>query len=130
MTDRARPEPPAPTPGAPHGRGASGSGGPDGAPELASPDLAALYIQQGEYERGIAMYRVLLEREPGNLDLRERLEDAEALADLLILRKGRSDYRKGYREGYRQGLAGGGPASREERVARLSAWLERVKERA
>jgi hypothetical protein len=120
MTDRAPSEQPAAAPEA----------APDGG-ELASAELAALYIQQGEYERGIAMYQTLLEQNPSDPELRERLEDAEALADLLILRKkGKGDYRKGYREGYRQAVARGGPASREERISRLNAWLERVKERA
>jgi hypothetical protein len=119
MTDRAPSRQPAPAPDAAPGGG-----------ELASAELAALYIQQGEYERGIAMYKTLLERAPSDAELQERLEDAEALADLLILRKGKGDFRKGYREGYRQALARGGPASREERISRLNAWLERVKERA
>lgn len=138
MTERAEPEQSPPAPGAPHpdagsaGPGASGAraGRPTEGEELASAELAALYIQQGEYERGIDMYRALLAREPNRAELRERLEDAEALADLLILRPGRSERRAGFREGSKQALAQSGGASREERIARLNAWLERVRGRA
>lgn len=98
--------------------------------ELASADLAALYVQQGEYERGIAMYRRLLVAAPGSSDLKERLGDAEALADLLILRPPKAQFHAGYREGYQQGLARRGSLTDDERVARLTAWLERVKDRA
>jgi len=112
---------------------AQGAEGKETAPpdeELASSDLAALYVQQGEYERGIAMYRRLLIATPGSRDLKERLGDAEALADLLILRPPKAQYHAGYREGFQQGLARRGSLTDEERVARLSAWLERVKDRA
>jgi tetratricopeptide (TPR) repeat protein len=127
MDERAEPEQPSP-PDAP-GPGGPVEGGEGG--QLVSPELAALYIQQGEYERGIAMYRSLLARDPDNPALKDRLDDAEALADLLILRKGgHGGYQKGYREGYSRALADRSGVSREERIARLSAWLERVKGRA
>jgi hypothetical protein len=106
------------------------------AEELASAELAALYIQQGEYERGINMYRTLLEADPGNRELKEALDDADALADLLILRSPEAKMQDqvdalqaGFEQGYRQGLAERGSLTGEERIARLSAWLERVKER-
>jgi hypothetical protein len=130
MNERAEAEPsPSGGPGAPRGaEGDAGAAAAAGA-DLASADLAALYIQQGQYERGIAMYRALLADNPGNREIEERLVDAEALADLLILRPG-TGYKNGYREGYRKAVAERGGTSREERVARLTAWLERVKGRA
>ncbi len=119
--------------------GAETDADPEGAApaeELASPELAALYIQQGEYERGIGMYRTLLEADPENRELREALDDADALADLLILRSPEAKMQDqvdalqaGFEQGYRQGLAERGALTGEERIARLSAWLERVKER-
>jgi hypothetical protein len=119
--------------------GAETDAGPEGdapAEELASAELAALYIQQGEYERGINMYRTLLEADPGNRELKEALDDADALADLLILRSPEAKVQDqvdalqaGFEQGYRQGLAERGSLTGEERIARLSAWLERVKER-
>jgi hypothetical protein len=123
--------------------GAETEAGPDADPEgdapageLASAELAALYIQQGEYERGIGMYRTLLEADPDNSELREALDDADALADLLILRSPEAKMQDqvdalqaGFEQGYRQGLAERGALTGEERIARLSAWLERVKER-
>lgn len=126
MDGRAEPEQPSRR-DAP-GPGGAARGGEEGA--LVSPELAALYVQQGQYERGIAMYRSLLARDPGNPRLTERLADAEALADLLILRRrgdGPGGYRTGYRAGYSQALADRSGVTREERVARLAAWLERVK---
>jgi tetratricopeptide (TPR) repeat protein len=128
MDERAEPEQPSPpdTPG-------PGADGPEAGAPLVSPELAALYIQQGEYERGIDMYRALLAKDPDNAVLKDKLDDAEALADLLILRKGSEHgggFQKGYREGYRRAVSDRTGVSREERVARLSAWLERVKGRA
>jgi|GEM_PF-1683894 len=131
MTERADTQ--APEPGAGPGPGdvpseAAGEGG-DPGQELASPELAALYIQQGEYERGIAMYRTLLSADPDDRNLREALSDAEALADLLILRPPKAQFQAGYQEGYRRGIAHRGALSGDERIARLTAWLDRVRDR-
>jgi tetratricopeptide (TPR) repeat protein len=131
MTERADREAPEPGPGPGPGgaaEGAAGGAGPT-AEELASSELAALYIQQGEYERGIAMYRRLLVADPADGELKERLNDAEALADLLILRPPKAQFQAGYQEGYRRGMAHRGALTGEERIARLTAWLDRVKDR-
>lgn len=127
MTERAERAAPEPGPGPGQGD-AAGAGNPS-ADELASSDLAALYIQQGEYERGIAMYRTLLSADPENREIQERLGDAEALADLLILRAPKAHFEAGYQEGYRRGLARRGALTGEERIARLTEWLDRVKDR-
>jgi tetratricopeptide (TPR) repeat protein len=127
MTERAETQAHEPGPGPEHGDAAEAEDAP--ADELASSDLAQLYIQQGEYERGIAMYRTLLSADPGNRELEERLGDAEALADLLILRAPKAHFQAGYQEGYRRGLARRGALTGEERIARLTAWLDRVKDR-
>ena len=111
---------------------ADAGAGPEGDPpaeDLASPELAALYIQQGEYERGIGMYRTLLDSDPENRALKDALDDAEALADLLILRPPKAQYQAGFDEGYRHGMARRGALTGDERIARLTAWLDRVKER-
>ncbi|MES2125290.1 MAG: tetratricopeptide repeat protein [Gemmatimonadota bacterium] len=54
----------------------------DGIPEapLLSESLAQLYQQQGHLERASEVYRALLERDPGNTDLRSRHEQIASAA--------------------------------------------------
>lgn len=98
---------------------------------LASPELAALYIRQGEFDRGIDVYRELIARHPEDTDLKLRLIDAEALASLLTLRGEPSphEYQRGYQAGLAAALDRKEKLTREERIARLNAWLDRVKHR-
>ncbi|MEP6590095.1 MAG: tetratricopeptide repeat protein [Gemmatimonadota bacterium] len=48
---------------------------------LLSESLAKLYHQQGDVERASEVYRALLDRDPGNADLRSRQEDVEREAE-------------------------------------------------
>ncbi|MBI5136259.1 MAG: hypothetical protein HZA24_02865 [Nitrospirae bacterium] len=95
-------------------------------PALASREMADLYVKQGNYERGIDMYRHLLEREPDATELRERLEDAETLADLLTVRDETQVYDKGFREGYTAGRTQAKPSAKDVKIATLTAWLNRI----
>jgi tetratricopeptide (TPR) repeat protein len=51
--------------------------------EITTEALANLYIQQGHYEKGIAIYRRLLAKDPGNEPLFQKLEETVELAKLL-----------------------------------------------
>jgi hypothetical protein len=42
--------------------------------------MAELYIRQGFTDRGLEVYRQLVERDPGNLEIRGRLEELESAA--------------------------------------------------
>lgn len=50
---------------------------------LATTSLADLYVAQGHYQRGIAIYRRLLERTPKDADLAAKLDNALTLERLL-----------------------------------------------
>ena len=93
---------------------------------LASREMAILYVKQGSYERGIEMYKRLIERSPDNTTLREQLEDAETLASLLTVRDETQVYDRGFREGYTAARSQVEAASREDRITRLNAWLGRI----
>ncbi len=97
-------------------------------PALASQEMAELYVKQGNYDRGIEMYKLLLEREPDRLELREQLEDAETLANLLTVRDETQVYDKGFREGYLAGRTQEPVVSNEDKIARLNAWLGRIQD--
>lgn len=51
---------------------------------LATETLAELYIKQGFYEKGIEIYRKLLDADPENNILKQRLEDAITLSSLFV----------------------------------------------
>jgi hypothetical protein len=51
--------------------------------EITTEALAHLYIQQGLYEKGIAIYRRLLAKDPGNETLFRKLDETVELAKLL-----------------------------------------------
>jgi tetratricopeptide (TPR) repeat protein len=48
-------------------------------PEIATPTLAEIYFKQGELQRAIETYRNLIELNPEDTHLRERLEALEAI---------------------------------------------------
>lgn len=52
--------------------------------EMATETLAELYIKQGFYEKGIEIYRRLLEEKPDNKGLKQKLEDAVTLSSLFV----------------------------------------------
>ena len=54
-----------------------------GKEELATETLAELYIKQGFYDKGIDIYSKLLEAEPKNSVLNQKLKDAITLSNLL-----------------------------------------------
>lgn len=56
------------------------TGGKEG---LATETLAELYIKQGFYDKGIDIYRKLLEADPDNSVLNQKLKDAITLSNLL-----------------------------------------------
>jgi len=98
----------------------------DGAPILASREMAALYVKQGSYERGIEMYKRLLEQTPDSAALKDQLEDAETLASLLTVRDETQVYDRGFREGYSAARSQVESSSSGDKIARLNAWLERI----
>ncbi|MBI3994839.1 MAG: tetratricopeptide repeat protein [Nitrospirae bacterium] len=51
--------------------------------EITTEALADLYIKQGHYEKGIAIYRRLLAKDPNNQALFQKLEETVELARLL-----------------------------------------------
>jgi tetratricopeptide (TPR) repeat protein len=51
--------------------------------ELATLSLADLYVAQGHYQEGIAVYRRLLERTPKDAEIAAKLENALTLERLL-----------------------------------------------
>jgi tetratricopeptide (TPR) repeat protein len=53
------------------------------AEEITTEALADLYIKQGNYEKGISMYRRLLAKEPSNQALFKKLEESVELARVL-----------------------------------------------
>jgi tetratricopeptide (TPR) repeat protein len=57
-----------------------GGGPPAASPDLTSPTLAELYFNQGFTDKAIEVYRQILEREPGNLQVQARLKELEALS--------------------------------------------------
>lgn len=55
-----------------------------GGEELSTMTLAELYIKQGLYDKGIEIYRALLEKNPGDEEIKQKIEDAVILSSLLI----------------------------------------------
>ena len=106
---------------------------------LATVGIAELYITQGHYEYGIEIYRKILEQDPDNAEVRQRLEDALALANLLTKRptqaqsQGRTVITPEPSGKAEEGSPPDGPARsspeqiRQAKVQRLQAWLEQLK---
>ena len=80
----------------------------DSAEETDSETLAELYITQGHREKGLDVYRRLVEKDPDNMKLHERimaLEEGEAPKETPA------------------------QASRKARIRRLEGWLSVIRER-
>ena len=80
----------------------------DSAEETDSETLAELYIKQGHRDKGLGVYRRLVEKDPDNMKLHERimaLEEGEAPKETPA------------------------QASRKARIRRLEGWLSVVRER-
>jgi tetratricopeptide (TPR) repeat protein len=126
--------------------GANANGGTD--EELATISLADLYVAQGHYHRGIAIYRRLLERAPHDGELTAKLDNALTLERLLAPQAVDSEAVKS--EVVHQVLTGTGPVESEPdsgvlqpslagaapgasshyaAIQRLEAWLTRIAER-
>ena len=76
--------------------------------ETDSETLAELYIKQGHRDKGLEVYRRLVEKDPDNMKLHERimaLEEGEASQEMPA------------------------PASRKARIRRLEGWLSVIRER-
>ncbi len=124
------------------------SGAVKGDEALATTSLADLYVAQGHYQRGIAIYRRLLERTPKDRDLVAKLDNALTLERLLAPQTVDADAVKSEvvhhvlagtepagRESDDQYLqpslagAAAGPAPHHAAIQRLEAWLARIAER-
>jgi tetratricopeptide (TPR) repeat protein len=90
---------------------------------ITSITLADLYVSQGHFDKGIEIYRRILEMYPEDGKIREKLSAAEQRhADRP---SGSSTPSRGVRE-ETPGTKRGDP-KREEKIKRLQAWLENIK---
>lgn len=115
---------------------------------LATTSLADLYVVQGHYQRGIAIYRRLLERAPKDAELAAKLDNALTLERLLAPQAVNAETVKS--EVVQHVLAGSEPAEAEPEagtlqpslvgavaatsphhaaIQRLEVWLTRIAER-
>ncbi|MFZ5862262.1 MAG: tetratricopeptide repeat protein [Nitrospirota bacterium] len=122
--------------------------GEPGSDDLATVSLADLYVAQGHYDQGIAIYRRLLERTPADHDMAAKLDNALTLARLLSPTPVDADEVKS--EIVSQVLGGGddmgmpvaeevaqpsvvgaaaGPLRHQAAIHRLELWLARIAER-
>jgi len=121
--------------------------------ELATESLAELYIKQGFYDKGVEIYQVLFSKDPENIALLQKLKNAIALsravpnvpnkseigkteephsielpdeAEAAVaaeeIRDGEQSQERVVSKPSRQGRS-----SKEEKIQKLQAWLERVK---
>lgn len=116
--------------------------------DLATLSLADLYVAQGHYQRGIAIYRRLLERSPNDPDISAKLDNALTLDRLLapppvdadsvksdvvhhVLSGSEAPASEPEAEAFQPSLAGASTgASRHQAVIeRLEVWLARIAER-
>lgn len=81
----------------------------DSAEETDSETLAEIYIVQGHREKGLDVYRRLVEKDPDNMKLHERIMALE--------------------EGEAQQQETPAQASRKARIRRLEGWLSVIRER-
>lgn len=103
--------------------------------ELSSPALAELYIQQGHYDKGIEVYREILEKNPDQGEVRQKLEDALLLARLLTYKphppvSPPPAGRAGPQEIPEQEISEPSPPKEkeaDEKVKRLQTWLEGIR---
>jgi tetratricopeptide (TPR) repeat protein len=115
---------------------------------LATVSLADLYVAQGHYQRGIAMYRTLLERTPHDQELVAKLDNAVTLERLLappvvdtevvksevvhhVLSGTEAAGSESDAAALQPSLAGSGAGASPHHAAiqRLEAWLTRIAER-
>ncbi|HET8761196.1 MAG TPA: tetratricopeptide repeat protein [Nitrospiria bacterium] len=116
--------------------------------DLATLSLADLYVAQGHYDRGIAIYRRLLERTPGDADLSAKLDNALTLERLLapqavdaevvksevvsqVLSRGEEPEIESLGEASHPPLVGvaANVARNQAAIRRLEVWLTRITER-
>lgn len=115
--------------------------------ELATVSMADLFIAQGHYQRGIEIYRRILDRNPDHAEAAAKLDNALTLDRLLSPQRGAGETLKA--DVVRSVLGGAGEARREPDAAadrpepvaasgasrhaatirRLEAWLSRIAER-
>jgi tetratricopeptide (TPR) repeat protein len=105
--------------------GSSAPSVPSGADaDLSSSTLAELYFNQGFADKALAVYRQLLQREPGNERARARVTEIETLERELRAEEARSPEAD-------KGGAGDPATTRrqaiERTIARLEGWLAAVK---
>ncbi len=120
--------------------------------DLATISMADLFVAQGHYQRGIEIYRRILDRTPGHAEAASKLDNALTLDRLLSPQRGRGDALKtdvvrsvlgGIGEARREpdaatdrpepvaALVGtsGGASKHAATIRRLEAWLSRIAER-
>ncbi len=119
--------------------------------DLATVSMADLFVAQGHYQRGIEIYRRILDRNPGHAEAAAKLENTLTLDRLLMPKRSGGDALK--TDVVRSVLGGIGEARREPDAAadrpepaalvgasvgaskhaatirRLEAWLARIAER-
>jgi tetratricopeptide (TPR) repeat protein len=117
--------------------------------ELATVSLADLYVAQGHYQRGIVIYRRLLERAPSDKELAAKLDNAMMLERLLAPPAVDAEAVKsevvhhvlagtealggepdaGSLQPSLAGAAASGTAPHHAAIQRLEVWLARIAER-
>lgn len=124
------------------------AGNETGDEDLATLSLADLYVAQGHYDRGIAIYRRLLERTPGDAELSAKLDNALTLERLLaphvvdaeavksevvsqVLSRGEEPEIESMSEESHPPLVGvaANLARNQAAIRRLEVWLTRITER-
>jgi tetratricopeptide (TPR) repeat protein len=120
--------------------------------DLATVSMADLFVAQGHYQRGIEIYRRILDRNPGHVEATAKLDNALTLDRLLSPQRGGGEALR--TDVVRSVLGGVGEARREPAAAadrsepvaepiaalvgvskhaatirRLEAWLSRIAER-
>jgi tetratricopeptide (TPR) repeat protein len=116
--------------------------------DLATMSLADLYVAQGHYDEGIAIYRQLLERAPADSEIAAKLDNALTLARLLAptpvdadevksevvshVLSGGDEWGSGASDGVVQPSVVGaadGASRHQAAIHRLELWLARIAER-
>lgn len=99
--------------------------------------LAELYIKQGHYQKGIEIYQKLLDQDPYNETVRQQLEDARTIGNLLGLKNEPEQIEKDILETIMppqeepslpvQTTSSPVNSRNQSRIARLRQWLEILK---
>jgi tetratricopeptide (TPR) repeat protein len=85
----------------------------EGLPEIVTPTLAEVYVNQGQIEEAIHIYERILARDAGDLTVRRRVEELRA----MIAAKTPDESVKTHRDG----------KSREKIISTLEMWLEEMR---